>query len=154
MVSKLVMAPVLRTAGSLARPAVQPIVLPASRRLISSASSPFSATNTNSNAATLRNAFARNALGHAPTTALGASCVKLSPMLARGLATAAQTISKGEQIPNSTFMYVPFTSELADGTACGAPTKVQTHEAFKGKKVVIIAVPGAYTRKQFPRFSS
>ncbi|ETS62125.1 hypothetical protein PaG_03686 [Moesziomyces aphidis] len=144
MVSKLVMAPVLRTAGSLARPAVQPIVLPASRRLISSASSPFSATTTTSNAATLRNAFARNALGPC-APALGSSCVKSSPTLVRGLATAAQTISKGEQIPNSTFMYVPFTSELADGTACGAPTKVQTHEAFKGKKVVIIAVPGAYT---------
>ncbi|EST05234.1 Redoxin [Kalmanozyma brasiliensis GHG001] len=56
-----------------------------------------------------------------------------------------QTISKGDQIPNSTFMYVPYTPELADGAACGAPTKVQTHEAFKGKKVVIVAVPGAYT---------
>ena len=33
-------------------------------------------------------------------------------------------------------MYVPWAPELADGTACGAPTKVQTHEAFKGKKVV------------------
>ncbi|KAJ9479434.1 putative Peroxiredoxin AHP1 (putative) [Pseudozyma hubeiensis] len=54
-------------------------------------------------------------------------------------------ISKGDQIPNTTFMYVPYAPELADGTACGAPTKVQTHEAFKGKKVVIVAVPGAYT---------
>lgn len=60
-----------------------------------------------------------------------------------------QAISKGDKIPNSTFMYVPYTPELDDGTACGAPTKVQTHEALKGKKVVIVAVPGAYTRK-FP----
>lgn len=60
---------------------------------------------------------------------------------------AKQAISKGEQIPNTTFTYVPWSPELADGTACGAPTKIQTHEAFKGKKVVIVAVPGAYTRK-------
>lgn len=71
--------------------------------------------------------------------------------LARSFASTAATkaISKGEQIPNTTFSYVPWAPELADGTACGAPTKIQTHDAFKGKKVVIVAVPGAYTRK-FP----
>lgn len=67
----------------------------------------------------------------------------------RAFATTSvqKAISKGEQIPNTTFTYVPWAPELADGTACGAPTKIQTHEAFKGKKVVIVAVPGAYTRK-------
>ncbi|PWY99480.1 Redoxin-domain-containing protein [Testicularia cyperi] len=56
-----------------------------------------------------------------------------------------KAINKGDEIPNSTFMYVPYTPELDDGTACGVPTKVQTHEALKGKKVVIVSVPGAYT---------
>lgn len=71
------------------------------------------------------------------------------PVRARSFATTsvAKAISKGEQIPNTTFMYVPWAPELADGTACGVPTKIQTHDAFKGKKVVIVSVPGAYTRK-------
>ncbi|EPQ27472.1 uncharacterized protein PFL1_05010 [Pseudozyma flocculosa PF-1] len=55
------------------------------------------------------------------------------------------TISKGDTIPNATFAYVPWSPELDDGTACGVPTKFQTHDEFKGKKVVIISVPGAYT---------
>nr|UOP57016.1 putative thioredoxin-dependent peroxidase [Thecaphora frezii] len=55
------------------------------------------------------------------------------------------TISTGETIPNTTFSYVPWAPELDDGTACGVPTKVQTHDEFKGKKVVVVAVPGAYT---------
>lgn len=54
-------------------------------------------------------------------------------------------ISKGDTIPEATFMYVPWTPELEDGAACGAPAKINTHKEFKGKKVVIIAVPGAYT---------
>lgn len=70
-----------------------------------------------------------------------------SSILRNAAAAAQKAISKGDQIPNTTFVYVPFTPELADGAACGAPTKIQTHEAFKGKKVVIVAVPGAYTRK-------
>ncbi|CDS00459.1 hypothetical protein [Sporisorium scitamineum] len=78
---------------------------------------------------------------------IGAAASSISATRARSFATTSvkKAISKGEQIPNTTFMYVPWAPELADGTACGAPTKVQTHEAFKGKKVVIVAVPGAYT---------
>ncbi|PWN50607.1 Redoxin-domain-containing protein [Violaceomyces palustris] len=56
-----------------------------------------------------------------------------------------KAISKGDTIPNTTFTYVPWTPELEGGKACGAPTKIQTHDEFKGKKVVIVSVPGAYT---------
>jgi len=41
-------------------------------------------------------------------------------------------------------MYIPYTSELADSSACGLPTTISTNE-WKGKKVIIISVPGAFT---------
>ncbi|PWN36691.1 Redoxin [Meira miltonrushii] len=52
----------------------------------------------------------------------------------------------GKEIPQATFAEVPYTPALDDPKACaGPPRKVQTHEAFKGKKVVIVAVPGSFT---------
>lgn len=52
----------------------------------------------------------------------------------------------GQQIPNASFAEVPYTPELDDPRACaGRPLKVNTHEAFKGKKVVIVSVPGSFT---------
>ncbi|KAI0666452.1 Redoxin [Trametes maxima] len=56
----------------------------------------------------------------------------------------APTIKEGDEVPQGTFVYVPFTPELADHSACGIPTKVST-DAWKGKKVLIFAVPGAFT---------
>jgi len=54
------------------------------------------------------------------------------------------TIQTGDQIPKGTFKYIPFTPELENGLACGIPAILSTDE-WKGKKVVLIAVPGAFT---------
>jgi len=54
------------------------------------------------------------------------------------------TISVGDIIPEGTFTYVPYTPEMEDNLVCGVPTKLSTNE-WKGKKVVLFAVPGAFT---------
>lgn len=54
------------------------------------------------------------------------------------------SIKVGDTIPEGTFSYIPWTPELASGTACGVPNKIST-EAWKGKKVVLVSVPGAFT---------
>lgn len=47
----------------------------------------------------------------------------------------------GDTIPNTTLVEVPYTPELGESvSACGIPQKINTHEAFAGKKVVVIAV--------------
>ncbi|KAF8876938.1 1-Cys peroxiredoxin isozyme [Infundibulicybe gibba] len=56
----------------------------------------------------------------------------------------AATIKVGDAIPQGTFSYVPYTSKLEDIHACGVPTQISTDE-WKGKKVVLFAVPGAFT---------
>ncbi|TFK67793.1 Redoxin [Pluteus cervinus] len=54
------------------------------------------------------------------------------------------SIKVGDTIPTTTFQYVPYTSELEDVTKCGIPISLSTDE-WKGKKVVLFAVPGAFT---------
>ncbi|KAI0339233.1 Redoxin [Trametopsis cervina] len=54
------------------------------------------------------------------------------------------SVSVGDVVPTGKFVTVPFTPELEDHSACGIPSKLTT-DAFKGKKVVIFAVPGAFT---------
>jgi len=54
------------------------------------------------------------------------------------------SIKVGDAIPEGTFSYVPYTKELEVGLACGVPTTLNT-ESWKGKKVVLISVPGAFT---------
>ncbi|SPO23769.1 related to peroxisomal membrane protein [Ustilago trichophora] len=141
MVSKLFTSvPAIRAAAFAQRSSMLPAA--ASGRLISSLSSSSSAT-LSLPPQTLRTAPTRTAAG-----LNGFAASPIHKIAMRTMATTAarqQAISKGDQIPNTTFMYVPWAPELADGTACGAPTKFQTHEAFKGKKIVIVAVPGAYT---------
>ncbi|KAG8690623.1 hypothetical protein FRC08_010472 [Ceratobasidium sp. 394] len=55
-----------------------------------------------------------------------------------------EVIQVGETIPEGTFFTVYYTPELDDGAACGVPSKLNTNE-WKGKKVVLFAVPGAFT---------
>jgi len=50
----------------------------------------------------------------------------------------------GDTIPSGTFQYVPWVPELEDSAACGKPVTIST-DAWKGKKVVLVAVPGAFT---------
>ncbi|KAL0959042.1 hypothetical protein HGRIS_014346 [Hohenbuehelia grisea] len=56
----------------------------------------------------------------------------------------ALNIKVGDTLPEGKFSYVPFTPELEDHTACGVPTQLSTNE-WKGKKVVLFSVPGAFT---------
>ncbi|KAF8513048.1 thioredoxin-dependent peroxidase [Gautieria morchelliformis] len=53
-------------------------------------------------------------------------------------------IKVGDTIPSATFSYVPYTPALEDGSACGVPVQLPTNE-WKGKKVVLVSVPGAFT---------
>ena len=53
--------------------------------------------------------------------------------------------SKGDVIPNTTFSYIPWSPDLESGKACGVPTTFQSHDRWKGKKVVIVSIPGAFT---------
>ncbi|CDO68973.1 hypothetical protein BN946_scf184777.g3 [Trametes cinnabarina] len=57
---------------------------------------------------------------------------------------SSPTIKVGDEVPQGTFVHVPYTPELADASACGIPTKLSTDE-WKAKKVLIFAVPGAFT---------
>jgi alkyl hydroperoxide reductase 1 len=46
--------------------------------------------------------------------------------------------------PNVTFTYIPPTGSL-DLTVCGLPQKYDASKEFASKKVVLVAVPGAFT---------
>ena len=46
--------------------------------------------------------------------------------------------------PGVTFTYIPPTGDL-DLTACGLPQKYDASKEFSNKKVVLVAVPGAFT---------
>ncbi|ODV91925.1 hypothetical protein CANCADRAFT_22906 [Tortispora caseinolytica NRRL Y-17796] len=54
-------------------------------------------------------------------------------------------LSVNDNFPDVTFKYIPYTPETADITACGIPINLKPLEEFKGKKFVIVAVPGAFT---------
>ncbi|CAO1622621.1 unnamed protein product [Parajaminaea phylloscopi] len=51
----------------------------------------------------------------------------------------------GKPLPNTTFVEVPFAPELESLGACGVPQTKKVHDLFKGKKVVIISIPGSFT---------
>ncbi|WFD23377.1 peroxiredoxin type-2 [Malassezia equina] len=51
----------------------------------------------------------------------------------------------GSQVPNTTFTYIPWAPELDSGKVCGVPTSFQAHDRWKGKKVVVVSIPGAFT---------
>ncbi|KAJ2082162.1 peroxiredoxin type-2 [Coemansia sp. RSA 988] len=53
------------------------------------------------------------------------------------------TIKVGDVFPDAVLSYVPYDPSNPD--ACGLPQTLNTREAFKGKKVVLFAVPGAFT---------
>ncbi|EPS94317.1 hypothetical protein FOMPIDRAFT_1169842 [Fomitopsis schrenkii] len=56
----------------------------------------------------------------------------------------APTIKVGDTVPSGTFQYIAYTPELESAAACGIPIKLSTDE-WKGKKVVLFSVPGAFT---------
>ncbi|KAF7314074.1 Peroxiredoxin [Mycena chlorophos] len=56
----------------------------------------------------------------------------------------APTIKVGDTLPNGVFGYIPYSEALEDNLACGVPSKLNT-DSWKGKKVVLFSVPGAFT---------
>ncbi|KAJ7220817.1 Redoxin [Mycena pura] len=54
------------------------------------------------------------------------------------------SINVGDIIPLGEFNCIHWTPELENNLACGVPSKVSTDD-WKGKKVVLFAVPGAFT---------
>ncbi|EPS40335.1 hypothetical protein H072_5839 [Dactylellina haptotyla CBS 200.50] len=56
------------------------------------------------------------------------------------------TLKVSDSFPEDiVFSYVPYTEEKADITACGVPINYNASKEFAGKKVVLFAVPGAFT---------
>ncbi|KAL8291854.1 hypothetical protein RQP46_002112 [Phenoliferia psychrophenolica] len=53
-------------------------------------------------------------------------------------------IAVGETIPKGEFGVVEYSPELEDASVCGMPSKIST-DSWKGKKVVVFGVPGAFT---------
>ncbi|KAJ2916682.1 hypothetical protein MD484_g3742, partial [Candolleomyces efflorescens] len=53
-------------------------------------------------------------------------------------------IKVGDTIPEGTFKYIPWTEALEDTLVCGLPVDLSTNE-WKGKKIVLFSVPGAFT---------
>jgi alkyl hydroperoxide reductase 1 len=55
-------------------------------------------------------------------------------------------LKAGDDFPEDVhFMYVPYRPENSEITACGLPVRYNASAEFKDKKVVIFAVPGAFT---------
>merc|ERR1712227_865516 len=54
-------------------------------------------------------------------------------------------IEKGATIPNTKMGLIPWAPELDSGEVCGVPTSFETHKEWKGKKIVVVSIPGAYT---------
>ncbi|KAJ1732988.1 peroxiredoxin type-2 [Coemansia biformis] len=52
-------------------------------------------------------------------------------------------IEVGDTFPNAVLSYIPY--DAANPDACGLTQQLKTHDAFRGKKVVLFAVPGAFT---------
>lgn len=55
------------------------------------------------------------------------------------------SLKVGDTIPSGTFSYIPYTPELSSPTVCGNAIDLKT-DAWKGKKIVLFGVPGAFTK--------
>ncbi|KAK0550581.1 peroxiredoxin type-2 [Tilletia horrida] len=51
----------------------------------------------------------------------------------------------GSTIPDVQLPVIYWSPELESGESCGIVTKLSTHKEWKGKKVVLVAAPGAFT---------
>lgn len=55
-------------------------------------------------------------------------------------------LKQGDKFPSDVvFSYVPWTEETAEVTACGMPVNYKASDEWANKKVVLFAVPGAFT---------
>ncbi|KAI9870940.1 MAG: Peroxiredoxin Asp f3 [Pleopsidium flavum] len=55
-------------------------------------------------------------------------------------------LKAGDKFPDGVvFTYVPYTEDKGEVTACGTPQNYNASKEFASKKVVLFAVPGAFT---------
>ncbi|KAI9852472.1 MAG: Peroxiredoxin Asp f3 [Vezdaea acicularis] len=55
-------------------------------------------------------------------------------------------LKAGDKFPDGVvFSYIPWAPESAEITSCGVPINYDASKEFAGKKVVLFAVPGAFT---------
>lgn len=54
---------------------------------------------------------------------------------------------QGKPFPNTTFTFVQYNPDSDGMTACGRPGPLKTEKEWAGKTVVLIGVPGAFTRQ-------
>ncbi|KEZ39265.1 hypothetical protein SAPIO_CDS9937 [Scedosporium apiospermum] len=55
-------------------------------------------------------------------------------------------LKAGDAFPEGvTFSYIPYTPEISDVTVCGRPQNYDVSKNLADKKVVIVAIPGAFT---------
>lgn len=60
--------------------------------------------------------------------------------------TTMSGLKAGDTFPTGvTFSYVPYTAENTEITSCGLPQSFDASHEFASKKVVLFAVPGAFT---------
>ncbi|KAH8597754.1 peroxiredoxin [Bisporella sp. PMI_857] len=58
----------------------------------------------------------------------------------------ADTLKVGDSLPQGiTFSYIPYTEENSAVTSCGIPVSYNASKEWADKKVVLFAVPGAFT---------
>ena len=56
------------------------------------------------------------------------------------------SLKVGDKFPEGIqFSYIPWTQENESATSCGIPINYDASEEWKDKKVVLFAVPGAFT---------
>ncbi|KAK5083003.1 peroxiredoxin type-2 [Lithohypha guttulata] len=55
-------------------------------------------------------------------------------------------LKEGDTFPEGVeFSYIPYTPETSSPTSCGIPITLKASQEFSSKKVVLFAVPGAFT---------
>lgn len=58
----------------------------------------------------------------------------------------AATLKLGDSLPaGTTFSYIPYVEEIGDIKACGIPITYDASKEWADKKVIVFALPGAFT---------
>lgn len=83
--------------------------------------------------------ISRNAGPHVPS-------LRNPPFAAFSSSHKMSALKPGDKFPSDVvFSYVPWKPETAELTSCGMPVNYKASDEFKDKKVVLFAVPGAFT---------
>lgn len=63
------------------------------------------------------------------------------------------SLEVGKPFPNAKFSYVEYMPESEGITACGRPGPLDTEKEWKDKTVILVGVPGAFTRMELQKYS-